>query len=267
MKYLKNKEKTKLPGLLVAAGIVVIIGLVAWILAGCPGIPGGNSDRPHSITDPSDTAPTGDPNQSDESAEHTQPTETTAPAISMPYALEHGKLTLVSLFQFTGMNPDAQDEYVENVAALQVTNTSQQHLQSASITVTTKDGTDLSFVARDIPAGRSAIVVCPDNTVIGDDVQCDRIAADVVFSEQTPIASDKLAISVLGTEITVENISGDDLTQITVYCHSVLDQSFYGGETYAYTIDSLPAGETAVISAWECYLGIVEVVRVGIGTE
>ena len=111
------------------------------------------------------------------------------------------------------------------------------------------------------------MAICPDNIVIEANPECMQITATAEFLPETPLAADKLQVSVNGVDITVENISGEDLNHITLYCHGMLDESCYGGTVRPYEIDSLPAGETTTVSAWDCILGLVEVVRVEIGSE
>lgn len=267
MKYLKKKDKLNPLIPVIALCFALVLGLLLWMVAGGKEDPATDPDAPgQEQTGPQLTENTqpDNPDSTDQTVQ-TEPTE--PPDLVLPYTLEHGKLTVDSIFQFTGLNPDQQDEYVENIAAIQLTNTSQEHLASLTVTVTTTGGTTVSFTAYDIPPGMSAMVMSPDNIPIETNPDCAQITCEAVFLPQSPLAADQLLISVMGTEITVENISGEDLSQITMYCHSMLDQSCYGGATIAYKIDSLPAGESTVVSAWDCYLGLVEVVRIEIGSE
>lgn len=256
MKYLKKKEAAKLPLILIGIAFAVVLGLLGWLV-----LKGSDAPPDEDLSVQDTTLPTG---QSDES---TDTTEATVPALELPYVLEYGKLTVDSVFQFEGLNPDRQDEWAEGVAAILLTNTSKEHLASLTVTVVTAEGTTVTFKAYDIPSGMSAMLMSPDNTPVENDPDCAQMTCEAVFQPESPLAADQLVISVIGTEITVENISGRDLSDITVYCHSMLDQSCYGGTVYPYMIDSLPAGESTVINAWECYLGMVKVVRVEVGTE
>lgn len=268
MKYLKKQKKKKWPIILAVIGFAVVFGLLGWIILADP-------EKPQDVAAASDTQmPEQNTGKNTEPSvpaitdEVTQPTETTTNlSVSMPYSLAGGKLTVDAVFQYTGMNPDKQDEWAENVAAIQITNASEEHLAFATVTVTTMDGIMASFTIYDIPAGRSAMVFSPDNIEIENNPECAQITGDAVFLPQSPLERDKLQISVEGVDITLENTSGEDLSRITVYCHSMLDQSCYGGMVYSYQVDSLPAGETTLVSAWECILGMVEVVRVEIGAE
>ena len=279
MKYLKKKEKPKLPVILICVGFAAVLGFLGWLILREPDAPPATPDasvqdqtdsgrqdttQPADQTDPGTqdtTQPADQPDATDD------PTEATIPVLELPYSMEGGKLTVDSILQFTGLNPDRQNEEAEDVAAIQLTNTSSEHLASLTVTVVTTEGATATFKAYDIPPGMGAMVMSPDNSPIESNPDCAQITCEAEFLPQSPLAADQLLISVMGTEITVENISGKDLSQITLYCHNMLDQSSYGGATIVYEIDSLPAGESTVVSAWDCYLGLVEVVRVEIGSE
>lgn len=264
MKYLKKKDKLNPLIPVIGLCFVLALGLLLWMVAGGKEDP--TTDPTASGQEQTDPQLTEDTHSgSTDQNGQTEPTE--PPGLVLPYTLEHGKLTVDSIFQFTGLNPDKNNEEAEDVAAIQLTNTSQEHLASLTVTVTTTGGITASFTAYDIPPGMSAMVMSPNNIPIETNPDCTQITCEAVFLPQSPLAADQLLISVIGTEITVENISGEDLSQITIYCHSMLDQSCYGGTTVAYEIDSLPAGESTVVSAWDCYLGLVEVVRIEIGSE
>ncbi len=264
MKYLKKKDKPNPIVPVIVLCVAVVLGLLVWMVAAGKDTPAPDSTDPsRNQTDPQasvETQPSG--------TDSTDPSAPTKPAVlDLPYSLEDGKLSLDAVFQFSGLNPDRQDEEAEDVAAIQLTNASQLHLACATVTVITADGAAASFTVYDIPPGMNAIAVSPENVQISSNPECVQVTCEAEFLPQSPLADDQLLISVMGTDISVENISGEDLSQIKVYCHSMLDQTCYGGTTLVYEIDSLPAGESTVISAWECYLGLVEVVRIEIGSE
>lgn len=258
MKYLKQNEKKPINWLLIGLCGVIVLALILAAL-----YLDGREDTQAPTEDPGTTEQT-QPTQTDPPTEETQPQ---FPALTLPYTMEDGKLTIDAFFQFTGLNPDKNDEEAEDVAAIQITNTSQEHLTSVTLSVVTTDGSVVKFTATDIPGGMSAMVFELDNVSVPNDITCSEITCEASFEAQKPVMADKIEISVEGTEITVRNISGEDLNLLTVYYHSVLDQSYYGGITYQYTIDSLPAGESTVVDAWECILGLTDVVRVELENE
>ena len=223
-------------------------------------------------TAPETTAPTvqTEPEQTEEGAFPTEfeaPEETkqveTIPEL-FPMELEGGRLTVHSLFPYSGMNPDAGLSFGENIAGLQLTNTSDEHISLAELTAVLDDGTELCFRVEDLPPGMSAMLFEPEGRTLDGDRYCVDLYGFAEF-EEDPLQSELVAVSVDGIAVTLYNVSGRDLTDLRVACHGLLDGSCFGGITYIYDVASLPAGAVTVIQAVDCILGEARVVRVEIG--
>ena len=161
--------------------------------------------------------------------------------LTFPYDLEDGRLSIESIFQFTGFNPDNENTEGENIAALAVINQSEQHLSSAQFTVKLADGARLAFEVTDLPAG-------------------EKDTAE--FEDVSPVMADRLSAEVQETTVTLTNNSEEDLSNLLLHCHCVIDDAYFGGLTYTYPIASIPAGQSASVDAVDCYLGQAAVVRV-----
>lgn len=225
-------------------------------------------------TDPAETMPGAtDPQQTEpENPEQTIPQQTEPEqseplynTLEFPVELEGGRLTVQSLFQFSGMNPDMDNAEGENIAGLQITNTSDEHLKDAELTAVLADGTNLHFRVQDLPAGMSAMIFTLDNEPVQNVESCEDLYGWAEFESDDALHSDLVEITTVGMEIMVRNISGRSLENLKVYCHSMLDGSCFGGVTYCYTIDSLSAGQSAAVFAWDCILGEAQVVRLELG--
>lgn len=179
--------------------------------------------------------------------------------IEFPYESEDGKIKIDSLFQFTGFNPDCQNEEGENIAGIQLTNISSQHLTKAAIVMHLEDGALLEFDVWDVPAGRNVLAFSKQNISIENSQNCKKIVCETSLEDETPL---KLKYVVDGTEITVTNMSGVDLTGVKVYCHNVLEETYFGGTTYCYEINLLKNGQSTVVDAFDCIMGETDVVRI-----
>lgn len=213
-------------------------------------------------TDPADTEP------EQTRPVYTEPEQTEPPVydtVSFPVEIDSG-LVVQSMFQFSGMNPDVDNMFGEELAGIQLVNTSDEHLARAQITAVLADGTTLTFTAEDVPAGKTAMAFCLEQERLPDTDMCEEIFGWAEYESADPRNPELVQISVSGTEITIKNVSGESLTDLNVFCHSVLDNSYFGGSTYSYRIASLPAGGSAVVIAEDCFLGMTEVVRVDIGS-
>lgn len=280
-------DKKKILLIVGACGLIAVIAAVMLFPGGgeAPaGPPAGTTQTPERTTVPQVgtlppetsvpeiTRPAGTGPEETEPEEteprYPEPTQTEPPVydtVQFPVELEGGMLTVQSLFQFSGMNPDAENGEGENIAAVQLTNTSDTHMTQAQVTAVLADGTEMTFRAADVPAGRTVMAFSAENETVADVEACEDVYGYAEFESGDPLRTDLVSVSVSGMEVTVMNVSGTDLTDVDVYCHSVLDGSYFGGVTYSYRIESLPAGGSTTVYAWDCILGLAEVVRVDVG--
>lgn len=198
--------------------------------------------------------------------EQTEPVQTEPPAQPAYLAqLEDGQLTVRNMFQFTGMNPDADNAFGEDIAGIEMTNNSGRHMTVAEVTVIMENGDILTFRAEDIPAGRTVMAFSLEHSSVEDVRGCEEVYGYAEFEGGDLLLMDQVQCTVDGIGITVKNLTNETLTDLEVYCHGLLDSSFFGGTTYCYHVSTLPAGGSTVIYAEECILGVTEVVRVDRG--
>jgi hypothetical protein len=198
----------------------------------------------------------------------TEPEQTVAPTEApeiFPVLLEDGMLTVQSMFQFSGMNPDADLQFGENIAGLQLVNTSDRHLTVAELAAVLEDGTILSFRAEDVAPGMTVMAFSLEHGSVEDPDRCVEVYGYAEFEEGDPLRSDLVEIQVEGVEITVKNVSGMDLTNLDIICHGLLDGSAFGGSAYTYRITSLASGGSTTVYAMDCILGMTQVTRVELG--
>lgn len=199
-----------------------------------------------------------------------EPEQTEAPAYTepelFPLELEDGMLVVQSLFQFSGMNPDFDNLFGEDIAGVQLVNDSDAHMTYAEVTAILADGTTLTFVAEDVPAGGTVMAFCLEHESVTDVRACEEVFGYAEFETGDMLMEDLVKVTVTGAEITLKNVSGRDLTNLEVICHGLLDGSLFGGITYHYNVSTLPAGSSAVVHAVDCFLGMTEVVRIKQGS-
>lgn len=186
--------------------------------------------------------------------------------ITFPYELAEGKLQAASLFQYSGLNPDCNNEEGEDIAALEIVNQSDEFCRSAEIQVVMQDGTELLFKAEDIPAGKKIWVFESNNQSIGQDDACEEINDTSEFGEAS-LLEDQIAVSVKDTAITLENLTGEEITDLMVGCHCLFEDTYFGGVTYSYPAGTVPAGGQAAVEASDCYMGTAEVVWISNNEE
>lgn len=185
--------------------------------------------------------------------------ETDESVITFPYELEDGKIKIVSIFQYSGFNPDCGNEEEENIASLEVVNQSDEFCEKINIKVVMQNGEELLFEATNIPAGKKVWVFDVNNQTIGQADACKKITGTAEFGKAS-IMEDQVVCDVEDTTITVQNITENDLANVVVCCHCLFEDSYFGGTSYCYPVDSLLSGESTIIEADDCYMGTAEVV-------
>lgn len=181
--------------------------------------------------------------------------------IEFPYEMEDGKLVVNSLFQSSIENPDCNQEMGEDVASVEITNQSDVFCASVEVTAIMSDGTEIPFSATNIPAGKTIWAFASDNASIGQDAVCAKIKSTAVFREPS-LMEDQLSVEVNDTVITIQNLTQNEITDLTVCCHCLFEEVYFGGLTYNYPVESIPAGESVTVEAVDCYMGTAEVVGI-----
>lgn len=253
-KYLKKKKKKKPVALIVVLVLVVVIALAAIALFALPQILyklSGDADAELGQTD-------------SQSIQEADGPKNVGPAMEFPLLVDDGRLEIDSLFPFSGINPDCNNQEGENIASIRLKNTSDTYLADARISLTLTDGTQLNFTVTELPSGRSIMAFSTENLSIPADAVCAGAACEAVYDDTGVTTSDKVAVSVSGVTVTLTNTSGKDLSEIVVYCRSILGEDSFGGITYKYTVTDLPAGESTTVDATDCVIGMAEVVRLAV---
>ncbi|MGN0998724.1 MAG: hypothetical protein ACI4PO_04155 [Faecousia sp.] len=249
-KYLRKKKKKSVLWIPITIAVVLVLAVVAVFA------------MPQMLYSMSDEAYAEDPNP--ELSTAPEETAETVPTLSFPLLLEDGRLEVGSLFQFSGINPDCGNREGTDIAAMELKNTSGQYLAEAKITLTLPDGTQLNFTVTELPAGASVMAFSTENLSIPTDAACVSADCQASFDPAAVTASDQVTAAVDGIHVTLTNISGQDISQIVVYCRGILGEEYFGGVTYSYTVTNLPAGESITVDATDCILGMAEVVRLAI---
>ena len=216
-------------------------------------------DLPENTTSQIQDAETQPPVKDENTAHETQG------RVEFPSELDGGNIRIESLFQFTGVNPDAQKQNATDVAAIELTNASSKYLREATVTVTLATGNKVSFMVTDVPGGADVMAFSVDNAPLLTTDVCTAITADTDFEDETNY--DGVEVSVDGMMITVKNTSSKDVELLDVYYRDVFGDKYFGGKTYICNIEYLSAGQSMTVAAEETLLGVIEVVRVAVNDK
>lgn len=249
-----GRKKNRLWILLIVV-IVVLLGIVIAINQG------GHEQEPS--TEQTDENETVDDVQTAETnEEETEPSEETDTGLEFPYLLDDDKIQIDSLFQYSGINMDAQNEECEDVASLQLKNNSDQYLEKAEISVELTDGTAFSFEVEDVPASKSVMAFDTANTVYDGKTGVALIDAATTYSSDAGLKETDVKIISDDNGVQMENISGNALANLKIKYHCMMDDMYFGGISSETEVAGLAAGETTTVDTSESILGDAEVVSI-----
>lgn len=188
--------------------------------------------------------------------------ETEDTGLTFPYTIEEDKLTVDSFFQFTGPNPDCNDEEGEDISSIQLTNHSGKYLEKADITLNLADGTEYLFHIEEIPDGKTVLAFDASNQSYQNTSGVADIDVQTLFADNVSLKEESVSISNEEGTVTLKNISGEDLKNLTVKYHCEMDGTYYGGHCNEQLVENLPAGESIELDTSECYFGDAAVVSI-----
>ena len=272
-KYLKKAEKRRgkrIP--VIAAVLAVLLGLGAVLILNREPSDGPETGeavipQPSTLEVPETQPLESQPSPTDPAPSAAAPEASIQPALEYPVVLEDGKLIIDDLFQYDGANPDGDFEENKNIACVMVKNVSGEYLENANLTLTLTDGTVANFTVNQLPAGKAAMAFATDSTTIKADALCVEAVCNALWNAAFTPLPEGVSISVEDILVTVTNNTGRNIPQLVIYCRCSLGEAYFGGITYPYTINNLPAHESAAVEAWDCVFGMAEVVRVVMNEE
>lgn len=253
-------KKKHIKNTLVILLIVVVTALIAGVIV--------RNGMPESLRLPGvaqTTVPTDDTSTEIpvESVPATQ-LQTEIDTLEFPIVLEAGKLEIESLFPYTGLNPDDDNAEAKDIAAITLVNRSGEYLSEARITLILAGGDAVSFEITDLPAGRRVIAFSADSVEAYENTGCTEAGCEATFDAAATMHDDRIAVSVEGMTVNLQNLTGNEIPELVIYCRCPLGEDFFGGITYQYPVNNLPANGSATVDAWDCVLGMAEVVRIEI---
>lgn len=197
-----------------------------------------------------------------ENTEDTDTSEETDAGLEFPYLLDDELIQIDSFFQYSGVNPDAQNEEGEDIASVQMKNNSSKYLEEAEISVELNDGTTYSFKVQDIPAGKSVMAFDTANGTYDGKTGVAFIDAKTTYSTDAGVDEKVVKITSDDSDVQLENISGEALGNMKIKYHCVLDDMYFGGISSETELAGIDAGEKTAVDTSESILGDAEVVSI-----
>lgn len=185
-------------------------------------------------------------------------------SVSYMFELEDEKLAIQSVFPYSGINPDCNNLEGENIAAIQLHNISDEYLKEANIKLILEDGIVVKFYVEELPSRKSVMAFSTENISITGDINCKSANSSATFIGTASPETLGIDYKIDGIQVSLKNKSKKDISQLTVVCRDILDEEYFGGKAYYYTVDNFSDGERTTIDAMDCILGMVDLVRIEI---
>ena len=193
--------------------------------------------------------------------------------VTLPYSTgedEEQGLEISALYTFSGPNPDCNNEEGEDIAALTVTNNSGNFYDKVKITVVMADESEYNFKIDAFPDGKTAELFDIDNKSYvekdddGNKIEIAAINHEEGIDDDAGLMEDQLTVKVKDNEtvVKIKNQSDKDMDKLVMYCHTVFDDSYFGGVAYKYSVGDIKAGKKAKVDAEDCMFGTAEVVKI-----
>lgn len=216
--------------------------------------PGGDTTQPGEDDPPPETDGTG----------QTEPTKDNEPVIPSVTVPPQELLECEQYAVFSGaFVEDGSDEPVQNVAAILVTNGSDQYLDLGKLTYQL-DGEEATFMVTGLPPGASAWVMEASRRTATNDSVFTQTDCTTSFRENAVNELEGLSIQSGGTMLKVTNNRDKALQNVTLY-YKVLhnDGNYFGGITYMVAFGDLEPGQSAEKLAGHFKEGWTDIVRIG----
>lgn len=163
-----------------------------------------------------------------------------------PFDLDHG-LRVEKIGSYTGIYmEDGSDEVVSGVAMIIVTNTGDEYVQYAEVSLTYEKA-EATFALSTLFPGESVVVLEKNRVSYSElsgevDAKTNNVS---IFNEIPDLCEDKLEVQVLDGAINISNISDENITgDIVIYYKNCAGDMLYGGITYRVRITrGLKTGE------------------------
>lgn len=176
-----------------------------------------------------------------EASESTAP-QTLPPETEVPFETEEqvtmnlGKgLMLTDIGSYTGIYmEDGTDEVVSGILMIIVTNSGEEDIQYAEISLAAGEETAF-FSVSTLPVGESAVLLEQNRMEYDSDTEYSSAVGSniALFQEPMSLCEDQIEIQSLDGAMNITNISGEDITgDIVIYYKNAAAGMYYGGITY-----------------------------------
>lgn len=158
---------------------------------------------------------------------------------------------------------DGSDVPVENVAAILVTNQTDQFLDLATMTFEI-GGKKATFIITGLPAGHSVWVMESTGMTVDSSAVFEYLGCGTSFRDGAVSSSENVSVTADGNILTAVNQTDKTLENVFIYYKLLHDDGHYfGGITYMVNFGTLKPGQAVEKLGGHYSKGDCEIVRIG----
>lgn len=165
--------------------------------------------------------------------------------IQLPFTVPGTSMEVLSVGQYTGpFVEDGSDTPSGNILSIVVKNNSDEMLQYGEIHLNVNNNNTAIFKLSNIPAKTSALVIESTGAIeFSKDNTYEFVDSMYASMSEVSLMEDKIEVNGGDNEITIKNISGEDLGTVYVYYKYIQEGGAYlGGITYRTKFENVTAG-------------------------
>lgn len=166
-------------------------------------------------------------------------------SMKLPYTISDADVKIEKIKGYSGeFVEDGSDKKVSNILSLVVKNTSKKDIQYCSIEMKMGDNKKATFNITNLPSGKTMTVLESSGKITYKSSNTYNVT-NCTYSgvDKLPMNSEKVKISTKASNITIKNISGEDLGTVYVYYKNMKNDSYLGGITYRAKFENVIKGE------------------------
>ena len=171
--------------------------------------------------------------------------ETVDIGITLPFTVPGTSMEVLSVGQYTGpFIEDGSDAPSGNILSIVVKNNSDEMLQYGEVHLKINDNETAIFKLSSLPAKTSALVIESTGVIeFSKDNKYEFVDSMYASLSEVSLIADKIEVKAGDNEITIKNISGEDLGTVYVYYKYIQEGGVYlGGITYRTKFENVTAG-------------------------
>lgn len=157
---------------------------------------------------------------------------------------DKGRLKLIGSMEYEGPNFENGSMEIGTYTLLKIQNISEDFLRNADIEVKVNASDKMSLTIDALPAGETVFVLGQGYSAYSEKDIYKVTSCESSYEKSIVAEKEGLEVSYEAGKIQIKNQTTEEITGILFRYKGKVENVLFGGNTYEFTIDSLPAGET-----------------------